>query len=104
MDLRNREIFLTDKSQGMVEEVRHKLGNDYNCMVVDCQAIPFKDAYFDAVVANHVLFYLSDLRRGLKEIQRILRPEGLFYCSAYGKDHMKEIAEIAAEFDPRVKL
>ncbi len=104
VDLRNREIFLTDKSQGMIEEVRHKLGNDFNCMVADCQAIPFKDAYFDAVVANHVLFYLSDLRRGLKEIHRILRPEGLFYCSAYGKDHMKEIARIAAEFDPGVKL
>ena len=68
IDLRNREIFLSDISEGMVNEVRKKLGKDYNCIVADCQAIPFKDGYFDTVIANHVLFYIQNLEKGLFEI------------------------------------
>lgn len=104
IDLRNREIFLSDISEGMVEEVRNKLGSDFNCIVVDAEKIPFKDKYFDTIIANHVLFYLNDLNLGLKEISRVLRPNGILYCSTYGKNHMKEITEIVQSFDSRINL
>lgn len=104
IDLRNREIFLSDISEGMVEEVRNKLGSDFNCIVADAEKIPFKDAYFDSIIANHVLFYLNDLNQGLKEISRVLRLNGILYCSTYGKDHMKEITDIVQNFDSRINL
>ena len=104
IDLRNREIFLSDISEGMVEEVRNKLGSDFNCIVADAEKIPFKDSYFDSIIANHVLFYLNDLNLGLKEISRVLRPNGILYCSTYGKNHMKEITEIVQNFDSRINL
>ena len=104
IDLRNREIFLSDISDGMVDEVRNKLGSNFNCIVVNAEKIPFKDAYFDTIIANHVLFYLNDLNQGLKEIDRVLRPNGIFYCSTYGKEHMKEITEIVQNFDSRINL
>lgn len=104
IDLRNREIFLSDISEGMVNEVRKKLGKDYNCIVADCQYIPFKDGYFDAVIANHVLFYIQNLEKGLSEICRVLKDNGIFYCSTYGKEHMKEITELVQSFDSRVEL
>ena len=104
IDLRNREIFLSDISEGMVQEVRRKLGKEFNCIQADCQSIPFKDGYFDTVVANHVLFYVHDLNKGLSEIYRVLKNYGTFYCSAYGKNHMKEITELAQSFDSRVVL
>lgn len=104
IDLRNREIFLSDISEGMVHEVRKKLGKDYNCIVADCQAIPFKDGYFDSVIANHVLFYIQNLEKGLSEICRVLKDNGIFYCSTYGKEHMKEITELVQSFDSRVEL
>lgn len=104
IDLRNREIFLSDISEGMVEEVRSKLGSDFNCIVADAEKIPFKDSYFDTVIANHVLFYLNDLNLGLKEIDRVLKSDGIFYCSTYGKNHMKEITEIVQNFDSRINL
>ncbi|MBQ0065895.1 MAG: methyltransferase domain-containing protein [Firmicutes bacterium] len=103
-NLRNREIFLSDISSGMVEEVRKKLGNDFNCIQVDCEHIPFKDAYFDAVLANHVLFYVKDLENGLAEIARVLRKEGILYCSTYGSHHMKEVTQIVQDFDSRIAL
>lgn len=104
IDLRNREIFLSDISEGMVEEVRNKLGSDFNCIVADAEKIPFKDSYFDSIIANHVLFYLNDLNLGIKEISRVLRPNGILYCSTYGKNHMKEITEIVQNFDSRINL
>lgn len=104
IDLRNREIFLSDISEGMVEEVRNKLGSDFNCIVVNAEKIPFKDAYFDTIIANHVLFYLNDLNQGLKEIDRVLKPNGVFYCSTYGKEHMKEITELVQNFDSHINL
>lgn len=104
IDLRNREIFLSDSSQGMVEEVRKSLGNDFNCMVFDCEHIPFKDGYFDTVIANHVLFYVYDINNALKEISRVLKSPGVFYCSTYGSNHMKEINDIVKKFDSRIIL
>lgn len=104
IDLRNREIFLSDISEGMVEEVRNKLGTDFNCIVADAEKIPFKDEYFDSIIANHVLFYLNDLNLGLKEISRVLKPDGILYCSTYGKNHMKEITEIVQNFDSSINL
>lgn len=104
IDLRNREIFLSDISEGMVEEVRSKLGSDFNCIVADAEKIPFKDEYFDTIIANHVLFYLNDLNIGLTEISRVLKPDGILYCSTYGKNHMKEITEIVQNFDSRISL
>lgn len=104
IDLRNREIFLSDISEGMVEEVRNKLGSDFNCIVADAEKIPFKDSYFDTIIANHVLFYLNDLNLGLKEIDRVLKSDGILYCSTYGKNHMKEITEIVQNFDSRISL
>ena len=104
INLRNREIFLSDISEGMVEEVRNKLGTDFNCIVADAEKIPFKDEYFDSIIANHVLFYLNDLNFGLKEIDRVLKSDGILYCSTYGKNHMKEITEIVQNFDSRISL
>lgn len=104
LDLRNREIFLSDISEGMVNEVRGRMGNDFNCIVVDCENIPFKDEYFDAVIANHVLFYVKDLDKGIKEICRVLRKNGILYCSTYKSDHMKEINDLVKEFDKRIVL
>lgn len=104
VDLRNREIFLSDVSEGMVQEVRRKLGKDFNCIALDCQSIPFKDGYFDAVIANHVLFYVQNIEKGISEIQRVLHADGRFYCSTYGKEHMKEITELVQEFDSTVEL
>lgn len=103
-NLRNREIFLSDSSSGMIEEVRNKLGNDYNYIVANCQSIPFKNNYFDTIIANHVLFYLNDIHQGLSEITRVLKSGGTFYCTTYSHQHMRELSEIAQNFDSRISL
>ena len=104
LNLRNREVFLSDSSKGMIDEAKQKLGDDFSYMCFECESIPFKRRYFDIVIANHVLFYLKDLNRGLEEIKRVLVDDGTFYCSTYGMNHMKEISELVQEYDPKIVL
>lgn len=106
--LREKSIYLTDISTGMVEDAQRSLmktGRDgFHYEVLDCQSMPFEDGSFDRVIANHVLFYVKDIDRALSEISRVLTEDGVFYCSAYGKEHMKEITSLVQEFDPRITL
>lgn len=44
---------------------------------VDMLDMPFEDASFDCVIANHVLEHVSDIKRALGEIRRVLRQGGL---------------------------
>lgn len=100
----NYNITLSDKSEGMVNDARRNLGDKYNYQVIECESIPFVDNYFDLVLANHVMFYLDDLKKGLSEVQRVLKDNGTFICSTYGKNHMIEIEKIVRKFDSTICL
>ena len=100
----NFNITLSDKSEGMVNDARRNLGDKFNYQVIRCEEIPFLDGSFDVVIANHVLFYLKDLNKGLSEINRALKGNGRFICSTYGKDHMKEIDALVKKFDNSIYL
>ncbi len=52
------QIVLSDLSEGMIREARQSFcdaGQHMLAAVIDAQAIPFGDASFDAVIANHML-------------------------------------------------
>jgi len=53
---------------------------DFEAEVADVRALPFADATFDAVVSNSTLDHfdsLADVRAGIAELRRVLRPAGL---------------------------
>lgn len=91
------QIILSDFSAGMLAEARPALGEEhFTYQVVDAQALPFDDASFDAVIANHMLYHIPDLTRALGEIRRVLKPSGRFYASTVGREHMRELDELLA--------
>lgn len=104
VNTRHREFFLTDINDMMLEKARENIGDIFNYMVMDGENITFKKEYFDTVVANHVIFYFTDIKKGLKEIIRVLKADGKMYCTTYGKRHMQEIQAIVKEFDPKISL
>jgi len=97
-------IVLTDLSQGMLEaskialEEVHKM--QYSLM--DIQDIKYPDNSFDVVIANHMLYHVPNRVAAIKEVARVLKPNGRFCASTNGINNLKELKEIVENFDPRV--
>ncbi|MDO4554144.1 MAG: methyltransferase domain-containing protein [Lachnospiraceae bacterium] len=102
-------ILLSDQSAGMIQDAKNRLGQTgrrdiFEYQVFDCHQIPFEKESFDLVIANHLLFYISDRKHVLKEVKRVLKPGGIFLCSTYGRNHMKEITQLVQAFDSEITL
>jgi SAM-dependent methyltransferase len=82
--LRDRGAVVTgfDKSAGMLELARRRLGDDADLYLADLGSpLPFPDGAFDDVVASLVLHYLQDWTAPLAELRRVLRPGGRLIAS-----------------------
>jgi ubiquinone/menaquinone biosynthesis C-methylase UbiE len=93
-------ITLTDFSAGMLEDAKKNLNSArFKFKLADAQDIPYGINSFDAVIANHVLYHVSNIDRALSEICRVLKPKGQFYASTVGKNHMREMRDIVKKFN-----
>jgi len=95
-------LTLSDLSPGMVRQARLNLaesGLNRSLLTVDAQAIPFPDGWFDVVIANHMLYHVSDQRRALAEMQRVLAPGGRFFASTIGSKHLVELSTLVHHHD-----
>lgn len=104
----NMTLCLTDISEGVISDVKQKVAplqqNHINFEVMDCCTIQKENAIYDKVIANHVLFYVKNLDQALNGIVSVLKATGMFFCTTYGKNHMKEISQLVKEFDSRITL
>ena len=95
------QVTLTDLSPGMVDEaVARATANGFSRLsghACDVQALPFDDRTFDVVVANHMMYHVPDPDRGVSEIARVLRPDGVALVATNGYGHMREINDAIAE-------
>ena len=83
---KDASLTLTDFSAGMVKKAMANVPALPNISFrqVDIQQIPFEDNSFDLVIANMMLYHVPDLKKGLSEVARVLRPEGRFICATVG--------------------
>ena len=83
-------LVLSDISEGMLETAKKTLViyDTIDYQLIDIQAIPFKDHSFDIVIANMMLYHVPDLMKGLREVKRVLKEGGSFYCATYGENGM----------------
>jgi ubiquinone/menaquinone biosynthesis C-methylase UbiE len=98
------KIVLSDFSSGMLEQTRQNLkgrhGFQFKCF--NAQSIPFEDAHFDAVIANHMLYHVADKAAAFSEILRVLKPGGCLYASTAGEQNLSEIRDLLCKFDDRL--
>lgn len=79
------QLTLTDFSEGMLEAAKQNVHSEsVSFAQVDIQDIPYREATFDIVIANMMLYHVPDLHKGLSEVRRVLKPGGVFYCATYG--------------------
>jgi len=89
----NESVHLTvsDFSSGMVQLMQAKFkDSNVDVMEIDIQDIPFEDNAFDVIIANAMLYHVPNLEQALQEVNRILKPGGLFYASTFGESGLSE--------------
>ncbi|MBR0087775.1 MAG: class I SAM-dependent methyltransferase [Lachnospiraceae bacterium] len=93
-------LMLTDISEGMLSAARENIGERKNTAyaLADIQDIPFEDDSFDAVIANSMLYHVPDMECGMREVRRVLKNEGVFYCATYGEHNFTDV--LADWFEP----
>jgi ubiquinone/menaquinone biosynthesis C-methylase UbiE len=85
----------------MVQAARRNLARDgrhFTFSVADAQAIPFKAACFDAIIAYGVFDHVPHRQQTFAEILRVLKPGGRLYASAGGQTHLQQIEALVRPF------
>lgn len=72
-----------DLSEGMLKVAREKvegtaLADKINFIKGDSERLPFSDNSFDAITVSFGIRNFENLEKGLSEIHRVLRPNGIF--------------------------
>jgi malonyl-CoA O-methyltransferase len=65
----------------------------------DVAALPFAGGSFDLAWSNLMLQWVGDLPGALKELNRVLRPDGLITFSTFGPDTLRELRAAFAGID-----
>ena len=90
-------VTLTDLSETMVRTAVTRATTSVAVVdgfIVDASDLPFDDASFNLVIANHMLYHVLDPRHVLGEIARVLRPGGTVVAATNGPRHLRELYEI----------
>ena len=95
-------LTLTDISPGMLKAAATKLSMHpkINFELADIQALQFKDASFDTVLAHYMLYHVDDLTVAFSEIKRVLRRNGFLGVLLPDNAHLSTIFEFLSIDDP----
>jgi SAM-dependent methyltransferase len=86
-----------DYSAGMVREARLQArgrGIDVAVLRAEAERLPFPDATFDRVMANHMLYHVPDLEAALREIRRVAVAGGRAVLATNAGDSMKPLRDL----------
>ncbi|HBJ2622666.1 methyltransferase domain-containing protein [Clostridium botulinum] len=103
----NSEIILSDFSPNMLKCAKNNLENlDYKFKYkkINAEDIPYDDESFDVVIAEHMIYFVTDIEKALSEIKRVLKPNGIFYVTTNSCNSMIELNKLAEKFDPNLDI
>ena len=108
------QLTLTDRSEGMLAQTKKnfsaydaileekKISVEYK--VMDANQLLLSSMEYDCIVANHMLYHVTDRESCLRKIERALKQSGRLCCSTIGNDHLKQMHELVANFDSRIDM
>ena len=92
-----------DLSPAMLELARRRgavLGREVDLRLGDAQALPFRDATFDAVVSTLAFSTIPDPDKAAAEARRVLRPGGLLLVLDHVRSPIRAVRLIQRLLDP----
>ncbi len=75
----------------LFEQMLESHPSPVNLTVADIAHLPFPSASFDVVMANHVLFMVTDVEQAIVEMRRLLKPGGLLMTTTNSNNNMPEL-------------
>lgn len=91
------DITLTDLSEGMLADGRQQLGDladRFEMRTANVQELADADNTYDAVIANFMLYHLPDRPKGIAQIRRVLKSDGVLFACTLGGNHMRQYWEL----------
>lgn len=88
-DLSGVTVTALDLSAGMLAKVK------VPAVQADAQHLPFADASFERVMANHVLYHVPDMAQAMREMRRVARPGGRVVITTNSRTTMRPLFEMA---------
>jgi len=83
-----------DISKEMMEEICHKLQgipDNLRLIKTDAASLPLENDFFDVVLTRHILHLIPHWQQALSEIQRVLKPNGVYlHCQSKRTEHQTE--------------
>jgi ubiquinone/menaquinone biosynthesis C-methylase UbiE len=58
----------------------------------DCCDLQFSDGMFDAVTSINTIYFWPDTIKGLSEIRRVLKDDGIFINAVYSQEWLKKVS------------
>ncbi|TWW59145.1 Arginine-hydroxylase NDUFAF5, mitochondrial [Takifugu flavidus] len=86
------QMILSDISEESLVRRRRRLTDvPTRCVLADEEFLPFKEKTFDLVVSSLSLHWINDLPGALRQIQQVLKPDGVFIGAMVGGDSLYEL-------------
>ncbi|XP_074552499.1 arginine-hydroxylase NDUFAF5, mitochondrial [Halichoeres trimaculatus] len=83
-------LFLTDISEKTLKQTKQS-EIPTHCVLADEEFLPFKENTFDLVVSSLSLHWINDLPGALRQIQHVLKPDGVFIGAMVGGETLYEL-------------
>lgn len=83
-------LYLTDVSSNCLSRLRDS-EIPSRCVLADEEFLPFKDDTFDLVLSSMSLHWVNDLPGALRQVWRVLKPDGAFIAALPGGDSLFEL-------------
>jgi SAM-dependent methyltransferase len=95
----NRRSVAVDLSHDMLRAARGRSGALVRAVAGDMEALPFRTGSFDKAVCFSALHHVPDMARAVREIARVLAPDGVALFSEPGEGHGEAAVSEAAMRD-----
>ena len=94
-----------DLTPGMLDRARKRaalLNREVTLLLGDAQNLDFADASFDTIVATFVFCSVSDPVRGLRELGRVVKPDGQIFLLEHVRSDKPVVGELMDILNPAV--
>jgi ubiquinone/menaquinone biosynthesis C-methylase UbiE len=82
------ELVGVDKVPAMLLVARQRLGQRAKVVHSDAASLPFADSHFQLVISTNALHYFADAEAALREMRRVLEPQGNLVITDWCRDFL----------------